>query len=39
MPDAVMEVATEVTMEVTAEVVNDKPGNNARLGGNQCASA
>jgi hypothetical protein len=47
MPDAAMEVATEVTtevtMEVTAEVAagvfNEKPGDNARLGGTQCASA
>jgi hypothetical protein len=35
MPDAAMEVATEVT----TEVFNYKPCDNARLGGNQCASA
>jgi hypothetical protein len=35
MPDA----ATEVTMEVTTEVFNDKPVDNTRLGGTQCASA
>ncbi|MDN5335094.1 MAG: hypothetical protein PWR02_120 [Synergistales bacterium] len=39
MPDAATEVTTEVTMEVTTEVFNDKPGDNARLGGTQCASA
>jgi hypothetical protein len=39
MPDAAMEVATEVTMKVTMEVFNEKPGDNARLGGTQCASA
>lgn len=32
------ETTTEVTMGVTTEVFNEKPGDNARLGGNQCAS-
>jgi hypothetical protein len=39
MPNATTEVATEVTMKVTMEVFNEKPGDNARLGGTQCASA
>jgi hypothetical protein len=39
MPDATTEVATEVAMEVTTEVFNEKPGDNARSGGTQCASA
>jgi hypothetical protein len=39
MPNATTEVATEVTMKVTMEVFNEKPGDNARSGGTQCASA
>jgi hypothetical protein len=39
MAETTTEVAMEVATEVTTEVFNEKPGDNARLGGTQCASA